>query len=61
MIETIAVRHGVGGGYDPETKEKVADSPNGMPYHFDFSSGVDKQEFYDNSDSQRPNSKELGL
>ena len=28
------------GVYDPETKEKVAESPDGMPYHFDFECGA---------------------
>lgn len=41
------------GVYDPETKKKVADSPNGMPYHFSLSSGVDKQEFAYNSGNDR--------
>ena len=33
------------GVYDPETKERVADSPDGMPYHFDFESGAEEIEF----------------
>lgn len=28
------------GVYDPETGQKVADDPNGLPYHFDFSRGA---------------------
>lgn len=28
------------GVYDPITKEKVADEPDGLPYHFDFASGA---------------------
>lgn len=28
------------GVYDPETGKKVADEPNGLPYHFDFEAGA---------------------
>ncbi len=33
------------GVYDPETKEKVAESPDGMPYHFDFEGGAETVQF----------------
>lgn len=26
--------------YDPITKEKISNDPDGMPYHFDFSTGA---------------------
>lgn len=29
------------GVYDRDTGEKVADDPNGLPYHFDFETGAD--------------------
>lgn len=32
------------GVYDPITKEKVAEDPNGLPYHFDFASGAKENE-----------------
>ena len=28
------------GVWNPKTKERVADSPNGMPYHFDLEAGA---------------------
>ena len=28
------------GVYDPETGEKVAEDPSGLPYHFDFEAGA---------------------
>lgn len=34
------------GVYDPDTKEKVAESPDGMPYHFDFEGGAKTDCFY---------------
>ena len=33
------------GVYDPETKEKVAESPDGLPYHFDFEGGAKTAQF----------------
>lgn len=33
------------GVYDPKTKEKVAESPDGMPYHFDFEGGAKTAQF----------------
>ena len=33
------------GVYDPETKERVADSPDGLPYHFDFEGGSEEIKF----------------
>lgn len=33
------------GVYDSETKEKVSESPDGLPYHFDFESGTEEVEF----------------
>ena len=33
------------GVYDPETREKVAESPDGMPYHFDFEGGAKTAQF----------------
>lgn len=35
------------GVYDPDTKEKVAESPDGMPYHFDFEGGAKTAHFND--------------
>ena len=35
------------GVWNPKTKEKVADSPDGLPYHFDFESGATEIEFTD--------------
>ena len=35
------------GVYDHETKEKVAESPDGMPYHFDFEGGAKTAQFND--------------
>ena len=32
------------GVYDPETGKKVADEPNGLPYHFDFEAGARENE-----------------
>ena len=32
------------GVYDPKTGEKVADEPNGLPYHFDFEAGARENE-----------------
>ena len=43
------------GVYDPETKEKVADSPDGLTYHFDFKSGAEKLEFGDRNNYDRAN------
>lgn len=33
------------GVYDPDTKQKIADSPDGMPYHFDFGKGAEEKGF----------------
>ena len=30
------------GVYDPKTGEKVAEDPNGLPYHFDFEAGANE-------------------
>lgn len=35
------------GVWNPRTKERVADSPNGMPYHFDLEAGATAIEFTD--------------
>lgn len=35
------------GVWNPKTKERVADSPNGMPYHFDLDAGATVMEFTD--------------
>ena len=35
------------GVWNPKTKERVADSPDGMPYHFDFKAGATELEFTD--------------
>ena len=43
------------GVYDPETKEKVADSPDGLTYHFDFKSGAEELEFGDRNNYDRAN------
>lgn len=46
------------GVYDPVTKEKVADEPDGLPYHFDFASGAkenDSDAYRVNEDGDRPN------
>ena len=32
------------GVYDPKTGKKVADEPNGLPYHFDFEAGAREDE-----------------
>lgn len=46
------------GVYDPVTKEKVADEPDGLPYHFDFASGAkenDSAAYRVNEDGDSPN------
>ena len=41
------------GVYDPETGEKVAEDPNGLPYHFDYVAGaiVDAERTYTDMDA----------
>ena len=46
------------GVYDPVTKEKVADEPDGLPYHFDFASGAkenDGSAYKSDEDGDGPN------
>ena len=35
------------GVWNPKTKERVADSPDGLPYHFDLDAGATEIEFTD--------------
>lgn len=35
------------GVWNPKTKERIADTPNELPYHFDFNAGATEIEFTD--------------
>lgn len=44
------------GVFDAKTHARVADSPEGLPYHFDFDSGAAEAEYNDLPSKKRPNS-----